>query len=98
MDTESTPCCLACQSKYVLSGRLAGDRGGGASFRMDGTKVFTLALSGPDVTLPHEAYACLKCGLVWSALDEQSLLQTVETWGNHALKSQVESWRSKGDP
>ena len=75
--------CPACGSKRIWLGHLHG------TFRLYHVKSFSLALTGPQVNVPHTACACLNCGLVWSLLDQQALQQAVENWGVDDFKARV---------
>ena len=85
--------CLSCGSEQVLLGNLAGDRGC-AHFTPRHTRIFTLSLSSPGISVAEDAHICLNCGLMWSSVRTQEARDKIEVWGKDEIKKQLEDWRA----
>jgi hypothetical protein len=77
--------CPHCGSDRLVVGSLVRNTG----FRPQGIKIPFLSIELPDVKVPHEATACLDCGMLWTEIDAQSLRSKLVDLGRPEVKQQL---------
>ena len=82
--------CPFCGSNRLIKGKMLGHWGTNEPyFEPAELKSFKLTLTPRCLTVEHESYVCLDCGLVLGKTDPVKAQEYVSEWGSDQLKERV---------